>query len=60
MAGKRAVWLPFHLLNWAPQVDGFTLQMASFGARAAAAYLLFVVAAMGLEFLTGRGAARGA
>jgi len=50
-----ALWLPFRLLNWAPRVNGFGLELLSFALRAALAYLLFVAAAVLLAFLTSRG-----
>jgi hypothetical protein len=50
-----ALWLPFRLLDWVPRVNGFTVEMLSFTLRTAAAYLLFVSAAMVLAFLTSRG-----
>jgi len=49
-----ALWLPFRLLNWVIPVTGFRMEMLSFVLRAGAAYLLFVAAAMLLEFLTSR------
>jgi hypothetical protein len=50
-----AIWVPLRLVNWVPHVDGFTMEMTSFVLRTAAAYLLFVSAAMVLAFLTSRG-----
>lgn len=50
-----AAWLPFRLINWVPRVTGFNLEMLSFALRALAGYLLFVVAALLLAFLTSRG-----
>jgi hypothetical protein len=50
-----ALWLPFRLLNWVPLVNGFRMELLSFALRAGAAYLLFVGAALLLEFLTSRG-----
>ena len=49
------LWLPFVLLGWVPRVGGFWLQMASFVVRMGLAYLLFVAAAVALEFVTSRG-----
>ena len=53
------VWLPFRLLDWVPNVSGFTMEIASFALRIVAAYLLFVSAAMVLAFLTSRGKSAG-
>jgi hypothetical protein len=50
-----ALWVPFRLLNWVPKVNGFSMEMTSFGLRVVIAYLLFVSAAMVLAFLTSRG-----
>jgi hypothetical protein len=50
-----ALWAPLRLVNWVPRVDGFSGEMLSFALRTAAAYLLFVSAAMLLAFLTSRG-----
>jgi len=50
-----ALWLPFRLVDWVPRVNGFTMEVVSFALRIAAAYLLFVSAAMVLAFLTSRG-----
>jgi hypothetical protein len=36
-----ALWLPFVLLGWVPEVPGFALQMASFLVRLAVGYALF-------------------
>jgi hypothetical protein len=50
-----AVWLPLRLLGWAPHASSFSMEMVSFTLRFAAAYLLFVGAALLLAFLTSRG-----
>jgi len=50
-----ALWVPFRLLDWVPRVNGFQMEMVSFALRTAAAYLLFVGAAMVLAYLTSRG-----
>ena len=49
------LWLPFVLLGWVPHVGGFWLEMASFVVRIGVAYLLFVAAAVAVEFVTSRG-----
>ena len=49
------LWLPFVVLGFVPRVGGFWLQMASFGVRIGLAYLLFVVAAVALAFVTSLG-----
>jgi hypothetical protein len=49
-----AAWLPFRLLSWVPPAAGFRMELLSFTLRAGAAYLLFVVAALLLAFLTSR------
>ncbi len=38
------VWVPLRLLNWTPHLSSFAMEMTSFVLRAAAAYLLFVLA----------------
>jgi len=50
-----ALWLPLRLVDWVPRVSGFSMEMVSFCLRIAAAYFLFVGAAMVLAFLTSRG-----
>ena len=50
-----ALWLPFRILGWVPQVGGFGVEMASFVVRILAAYLLFTAAWLLLAFLTSRG-----
>jgi len=50
-----ALWLPFRLLNWAPRIGGFGMEMVSFFLRMGVAYLLFVGSAMLLAFLTSHG-----
>jgi hypothetical protein len=49
-----ALWLPFRVINWVPHIEGFTAEMLSFGVRVVVAYLLFVMAALLLAFLTSR------
>jgi hypothetical protein len=46
--------LPFVLLRWVPVFEPFALQMASFTARIGVGYLLFVVAALGAAYWTGK------
>ena len=53
-----AAWLPLKLLAWVPEMAGFGLQMASFAARAAAAYLLFVAGWLAIAFVTSGGKPR--
>ncbi|MGP8245658.1 MAG: hypothetical protein ACLQVN_14210 [Bryobacteraceae bacterium] len=53
-----AVWVPLKLLAWIPEISGFSLQMASFVVRAAAAYLLFVAGWLGIAFVTSGGKPR--
>lgn len=50
-----AFLLPLRIMRWAPDVDGFWAQSASFAARAGIAYLLFGVAWLLLAFVTLRG-----
>jgi hypothetical protein len=49
-----AFWAPLKLIAWVPHVSGFTTEMASFVARALAAYLLMSAALLALEFFSGR------
>ena len=53
-----SVWLPLKLLAWVPEAAGFRLQMASFVARAAAAYLFFVAGWLAIAFVTSGGKPR--
>jgi hypothetical protein len=53
-----AAWLPLKLLAWVPEIGSFGLQMASFVARAAAAYLLFVAGWLAIAFVTSGGKPR--
>ncbi|HEY6991581.1 MAG TPA: hypothetical protein VH369_24520, partial [Bryobacteraceae bacterium] len=53
-----AVWVPLKLLDWIPQVSGFSAETASLAARIGAGYLLFVAALLALEFLTSAGKPR--
>jgi hypothetical protein len=53
--------LPMIVLDWIPRASSFWIEMLSFAARAAVAYLLFVAALVGLsasatQFSTGRSA----
>jgi hypothetical protein len=50
-----AFLLPLRIVQWAPDVDGFWAQSASFVVRAGAAYLLFGAAWLLLAFITLRG-----
>jgi hypothetical protein len=50
-----AIWLPLKLVHWIPKLPAFNAQMASFLARVALGYLLFVVALLSLEFFTSAG-----
>ncbi len=50
-----AVWVPFKLFFWVPQVTAFNAQLASFVLRIGVGYLLFVVCVLALEFLTASG-----
>ena len=50
--------VPLWLFYWVPEVNGFTMQAASFTARIAAAYLLFGVSWLVLAFVTSRGKPR--
>jgi hypothetical protein len=52
------VWVPLRLLGWVPHVPGFAMEMTSFVLRAAAAYLLFVVAGLRLGHLMSAGIPR--
>ncbi len=47
-----AIWIPLKLVAWVPEIPRFSLQMASFLARIAFGYLLFVAALLSIEFLT--------
>jgi len=51
------LWLPFVILNWKPAPASFTLELASFTARAIVAYLLFLSAVLTMVRLTGAGLA---
>jgi len=53
-----AVWVPFKLLGWVPQLKSFGLEVTSFTLRAAVAYLLFVAALLALAFATSAGKPR--
>jgi hypothetical protein len=50
-----ALWLPARLLGWVPHAASFGMEMASFAARAAAAYLLFAAGGLGLALRTSGG-----
>jgi hypothetical protein len=50
-----AIWVPMRLVEWAPKMNGFSMEMTSFVARVVVGYLLFVAAAMVLAYLTSRG-----
>ncbi len=50
-----AIWVPFKLFFWVPQITPFAWQMVSFLARLGSGYLLFVAALLSLEFLTSAG-----
>jgi len=50
-----AIWVPLKLLAWAPHMKTFRMEMASFVARAAVAYLLFVAGWLALAFVTPAG-----
>jgi hypothetical protein len=49
-----ALWLPLWLINWVPSNSGFTIEMVSFICRSLVAYLLFVMSALLLAYLTSR------
>jgi len=49
-----ALWVPLWLINWVPSTSGFTIEMVSFVSRTVVAYLLFVVSALLLAYLTSR------
>ena len=53
-----ALWVPFKLFFWVPKIASFGGQMVSFTARACAGYLLFVAAALVLDFITSSGKPR--
>ncbi len=53
-----AIWVPLKLLDWIPNVSGFSAEAASFAARIGTGYLLFVAALLVLEFLTSAGKPR--
>ena len=53
-----AIWVPLKLLHWVPKLPAFDAQMASFFARLALGYLLFVAALLSLEFFTSAGKPR--
>jgi hypothetical protein len=53
-----AIWIPFKLFFWVPRMAPFGGQMASFILRAGLGYLLFVTAALVLEFFTCSGKPR--
>lgn len=50
-----AIDLPFRLIGWVPQVNGFALEMVSFTLRMLVGYLLFVGAWLLLLFVTATG-----
>jgi hypothetical protein len=50
-----AVWIPWKLLEWVPHMKSFRMEMVSFVARAAVAYLLFVAGWLALAFVTSGG-----
>jgi len=47
-----ALWVPVNLIAWVPKVGSFGMEMTSFVARAAIAYVLFVGAALALAWIT--------
>jgi hypothetical protein len=53
-----AFWAPLRILGWTPRSSSFAVEMASFVARAAAAYGLFVAAWLAIVFLTATGSPR--
>lgn len=53
-----AIWIPLRLLHWIPELTRFSAQMASFVARFALGYLLFVAALLSIEFFTSTGKPR--
>ena len=53
-----AIWVPMKLVHWIPKLTAFNAQMASFLARFALGYLLFVIALLSLEFFTSAGKPR--
>lgn len=53
-----AIWVPLKLIDWAPHIRQFGLQMASFLGRLGVGYLLFAGALLVLEFLTSAGKPR--
>jgi hypothetical protein len=50
-----AVWLPLKLIGWTPHLESFAAEMASFAARAAAAYILFSGGLLALAWATSAG-----
>ncbi len=50
-----AIWVPLRLVHWTPELPRFNAQMASFLARFAVGYLLFVTALLSLEYFTSGG-----
>jgi hypothetical protein len=53
-----AIWVPFKLFAWVPEVQSFNLQLLSFVLRMAGGYLLFVFALLALAFVTSMGRPR--
>lgn len=53
-----AIWVPLKLVHWIPKLPAFNAQMASFVARFALGYLLFIAALLSLEFFTSAGKPR--
>jgi hypothetical protein len=53
-----AVWVPFRILGWTPRSASSAVEMASFLARAAVAYGLFIAAWLAIVFLTSTGSPR--
>ena len=49
-----AVRLPLYLINWVPRAGNFSMEMTSFVLRSLVGYLLFVISAMLLAFLTSK------
>jgi hypothetical protein len=53
-----AIWIPWKILQWVPQMSSFRMEVLSFGARVFVAYLLFVAAWLLLAFVTSGGKPR--
>lgn len=49
-----AIYVPLHILKWVPSINSFAGQFASFTARFAIAYLLFVFGLLAAEYISAR------